>query len=261
MSQPIIHRLVYELRYPHGFIYLDKCGKTLNELLSLNDKSETEWSITKAAPDAASVNNNKKNMAFNFNANKIDMSQIMTKTLPVLDIKDFAITVDKLSTIVFKNLNITEFSRIGFRVWNMIPCCSEEEAKEKIKGLKFLKIELASEIGTSIEDLNVGIHVNRGDHDARIFIAGGKQKINFDEATIEMAQSIPHKRAKEQNKVLRDKLKAKHLLGYFPKDFLMIDIDYYVKDPPLNSLNIQSFMIDRFKDNRELVGTILSNSI
>jgi len=72
MKITVLQRVVFELRYRHGFTYLDACGRTLNKI----QDEYPEWILTTDQPNPQSAPLISINNAciFNFSALKFDFS-------------------------------------------------------------------------------------------------------------------------------------------------------------------------------------------
>ena len=68
----IYHKLVFEVRYDHGFVYLDRCGTTADRIMS----TYPEWILRGESvnPQNAPLVNLETGTRFNFGPHKYDFS-------------------------------------------------------------------------------------------------------------------------------------------------------------------------------------------
>jgi hypothetical protein len=124
----ICHKLVYEVRYNYGFTYLDRCGITVNKVM----KNDPEWILSDASPNPqnAPLISLKNGTRFNFSSLKYDFAldqQVGANKDLKGDISDFIEQTSFISTIVHEMLDLTDFKRVGFRIWYLFSSNSKED--------------------------------------------------------------------------------------------------------------------------------------
>lgn len=120
----LINQAVCELRYPKGHRYWDKTGETICKI----EDELSEWNWEKLDGGKTFLRNKKLKMEAFFSWDRLWVKQSCIDNLNQLKIN-----CDLFSKIIFSNFNIKELSRIGFRIWHVLPCQSVEES-EKIIG-------------------------------------------------------------------------------------------------------------------------------
>lgn len=231
----ICHKVVYAVNYKYGFTYLDRCGSTVNEIM----KSAQEWTLSETSPNPqnAPLVSLRNGARFNFSALKYDFALEQTlgadKDLEEQDIKEFIEQVDLVSSIVNERLDLRDFSRVGFRIWYLFAANTKEDSEKWISQLlKSVPIDdpIARAFSGTIEAKNYVVVVASSDRKFRISINGVERY-----AQVDLGDSILGIRASqlssEQNKFLREQLKAKKRIAKNPEVAAMIDVDSFVETP------------------------------
>src|SRR2546428_5334668 len=117
-KRAIYHKLVFEVRYEHGMVYLDRCGTTANRIMA----TYPDWMIKEEAinPQSAPLINLATGTHFNFGTQKYDFSldQPINKDAELTsdDISQFISQVESVSQIVHEEFELKNFVRKGIRV-------------------------------------------------------------------------------------------------------------------------------------------------
>ena len=112
IQPPVLHQIVYELRYDYGYTYLDKCGAAMNDVLRANPG----WEHVGANPQQGALTDPKTHIRLTFNAFRINLIQEQSKDVQSLvSVPEFAKLAQDLSLILTDRLGLQEFTRVGFR--------------------------------------------------------------------------------------------------------------------------------------------------
>jgi hypothetical protein len=229
----ILHKLIFELRYRHGYTYLDRCGKTINAIMSSHPEwmPRSEHVSPQNAPMVSAVNQS----VFNFSSKKLDFSleQSIRSGISAAEVESFCSQVDQLSTIVITQLSLKEFERIGLRSWYIFPCTDKDEAEKWLTDLGAFQIapELGAIFGGEIRDVAVATVVSGTDRDYRIGFNSVEKLALIDLGSEVMAvrtsalsrdqgRAFAHHQKREPNRVIA-----------MPAFAAMIDIDAYQEAP------------------------------
>ncbi|MGH9855166.1 MAG: hypothetical protein ACREBD_35485 [Blastocatellia bacterium] len=148
------------------------------------------------------------------------------------ELKDFVEQVDLLSRIVQDHLGLKEFSRIGFRAWNLFGCQDKEEAEDWLGSLSCYTFspQLSEAFGGRLESAGIAA-----------VIAGTNRKfrVAFNvverHAYLDLGEELLHVRAsslsKEQNKHLQKQELVKRRMRSNPEYAALIDIDAFQEEP------------------------------
>ncbi len=231
-KRPVLHRIIFELRYRRGFTYLDRCGKTLNAIMT----NAPEWVLKgdQASPQNAPLVSLDNQCTFNFSSHKMDFSleQSTRGGITAEDIKLFAESVSLLSVIVTDQLGLKEFSRIGLRTLYMFSCSDKKDADRWIQslGLAQISASLAPAFKGTIEGSGVTVIIEGEYQKYRIALNGVERQALFDLGSELMSvrtSGLSH----EQKRIYEERGERSPRL-YTPPEFAaMIDIDAYQDEP------------------------------
>src|SRR5207248_1624815 len=137
----VLQKVVFELRYRRGYVYLDKCGRILNVLMT----QQPEWTLRDqgVSPQNAPLISLRNQCVFNFSAKKLDLALEMRsggESLKNDDIDTFADQVEAAASLVIEELGIKDFERIGFRAWFLFPCQTMAETNTWLASLGLFQL-------------------------------------------------------------------------------------------------------------------------
>lgn len=228
------HKFVFEVRYQHGLVYLDRCGTTMNRIL----KHDTNW-VQKGdnvSPQGAPLINVLSGTQLTFGTQKYDfsMDQPVGKEAALTrhDIDSFVADVSAVSPLVHEELTLTQFLRKGFRIWYVFAATSEDESFAWIKKLKPLNTDpaIGTSLGGSIESTAYTLVVRAPDRKLRVSINPVERLETLDLGTADL-RTLPRYLSKDQRGALLKQLAAKRRVMVNPEFAVMIDVDVFVEDP------------------------------
>jgi hypothetical protein len=229
----ILHKIVLEVRYRLGFAYLDRCGRIINTIL----RNEPEWLVRADADtlSTASLVSLRNSCVFTFGPQSCGLGLEKAPGEGGLnddDIKSFLDQTELLCSITFDQLGISEFSRLGFRSWTMFGCANREEAEAWVMNLGIFRPSdrVAEAFGGRITGGAASLEIESTDRKYRITINSVERSMQVDLG--EAILSVPARQlSKDQDKVLRQQIAAKHRKIENPEFAGMIDIDTFQEDP------------------------------
>jgi hypothetical protein len=230
----ILQKVVFELRYRHGFVYLDKCGRTLDALTT----QYPEWTVKDdgVSPQNAPLVSLRNQTLLNFSVKSLNLSQEMRpggQPLTNEDVKVFAEQVDQAATLIIEELGLKEFERMGFRVWYLFPCASLAESFRWLEDLKLVTIspKFSSSFSNQLESTSIAV------------VFGGETKYRIalnqveSSAQLDVGQEILNVRASKlpnnQKQIFNQQLQVKKRLLANPQFAAMIDVDAFRDEPQL----------------------------
>jgi hypothetical protein len=229
----ICHKLVYEVRYQHGFVYLDRCGATANRILA----TDSNWVLSSDSPTPqnAPLINAVSGTVFNFGPLKYDFSleqQINRETaISSEDIDQFISQVDSVSHIVHEELELKTFVREGFRVWFLFGTNSEQDSQKWISNLGSFRVAPSLTEGfqgTLDSEGHVAV-VSSGDRKYRISVSSVERQGQLDIGSA--FRPLPRDLPKGQKEAMIAQAKVKKRLFLNPEFAVMIDVDANVDWP------------------------------
>ncbi len=226
-SIPVLHKLVYELKYWHGMTYLDACGRTINYLM----RQDPSWVIRQdePSPQNAPLINLDTGSTLNFNTKKIDLSlerSLGKKEFLVSDVETFATEADRSSRIILESLGISDFDRIGFRMWFLIPQPTTEACHQWINQLGLFSFPESQLTERGARSVSFAVSFEEDDGGSRIALNSVERQVPFEAG--DQALNI---RSRDLNKNQREHLKKKVADARLNADAaVMIDMDVYLND-------------------------------
>ena len=103
LGSEVIHKVVFELRYHHGFEFWDFAGRVTNDILAKNP----EFDVQAMDGDAVHLIDRDQNLNFNFGHRKLDLSQQQSQKCPnVMDLNELGKLAETLSDSVVRGLHL-----------------------------------------------------------------------------------------------------------------------------------------------------------
>src|SRR6266404_5664512 len=135
-KEPQLRKLIYELRYEQGYLYLDRCGRILDRI----GREKPEWMPAgEISPQQAPLFNIQNRIRFTFGAKKIDLLlDQMFPGSPLIDESaraEFARAAEDMSRLVVQELQLESFARIGVRSFFQFSMENETESQQWLAGL------------------------------------------------------------------------------------------------------------------------------
>lgn len=203
-NQFALEKVVFEVRYVRGYLYLDNCGKILNSIL---DKYPTFKNISPDPLGGTSLIMSEHNISIRF---------LNDRTIVEVDYPDglkiYREVTNDIISFISKELEITTFTRVGNRFFYVVPIKEIEEANEIFRGAELFTIpdEKLSIFGKTFKEPEVKFVSN--DEDGGI---GYIVRL----ATISRVFEVP------RNKPLKIEFSKHSQTG------ILIDIDYFTLKP------------------------------
>ncbi len=233
-KEALYHKLVFEVRYEYGLVYLDRCGTTANRIM----QTFPEWIIKEEAvsPQGAPLINVSSGAHFSFGTSKYDFSldqPINRETaLTPQDIDLFTSQVDAVAQIVHEELELKTFLREGFRIWYLFATESEEDSQQWVSSLGGFHMQptVAHAFGAKLEGQGCVAVLATADRKYRISI-NPVQRLEQLDVGREILTIQPHKLPKGQKDALLKQARARKRLLSNPEFAVLIDVDAYLEEP------------------------------
>ena len=174
ISEFTLQRAILEVRYEHAYLHWERAG-------SIWHTASKEWrglEMRSVEPNATVFT--WKNM-YEFG---VSIERATARALyPGSSLKDEGYRVfDRFIELVSSTLEISDFSRIGFRAIFQKPCESENDAAEQLLSLGLLKPPKGKHFGVSGDYTNLSFDVRCEGEElgSRVRISTLKEEIDFD---------------------------------------------------------------------------------
>jgi hypothetical protein len=246
--------MVYELRYDRGHLFGALSGQVLNKILY----DGTDWLIGERAVDHATVIREENNTAFSFGTDKLDLSEGQNERVQELrDVEEFAREAEDLTELVKDTMSLSTFGRIGFRVWYLFKVKSSEEGVKSLLRSEVFKIRDNVAKPEEIEESAIVLVFNKPESKVRLSLNVVEQSLRIPPGLYAKARSISHKEKIKQDKVLIEQIKAKKAIENYPLHAVLVDMDFFIEDPPFPSaIRINEFIVERSKYSKTLLNIL-----
>ncbi len=140
--------------------------------------------------------------------------------------------IELISQIVIDQLGLQQFSRMGVRAWYLFRCENKEESERWAKQLGIFTIseKLITAFGEQAESAGFSVIIPGTDRKYRIEVNGVEKGAQLDRGS-EIVNINPRALPKNQDKILREKLRQTGRLRAMPTHAVLIDIDAFQEDP------------------------------
>lgn len=259
LASAVVHKYAYELRYDFGFGYLDRCGDILNSIL----KENPGWMVAGAiTPGGTTLTHRESGMAFAFDNNHLTLGQDQSeKVINLLPHGEFAKVAEKLTGATIDRIETEALTRVGFRVWRLYGASTKQEAQEAVKTLGYVKLGPLTEAveGADIEEVGFNCTFALPEMLLRLAIAVVEQNIPIDPATVLAAKArVSGKDSRVRKAAAVDQLKARNVIAAFPQHAVLMDMDFFIEDPPIPAdIRVAEFITSAFDMSERFSSKIL----
>lgn len=256
---PVIQKIAFELRYDFGLTYLDRCGRTANHIM----KEYPEWHLgDDPNPQNAPLVSLRDATRFSFNSKQMNVS--LERRVDDEDkigsdnVEDFAERAEQLADIVIDDLGLSEFPRIGFRIWFVFPQESMEQSEAWLAGLEQFQLSesLSTAFPAGIEATNFAVVFSPDETQRKFRIAFNGVTTKSERHVGGTRMAIDRKSLRGPQKEVVDTLKrARFTEGQFAS---MIDID--VSREPEPDPSPREYIADAYRDTIAKLGAFRRKS-
>lgn len=250
----VVHRHVLELRYLLGHLYWDRCGRVINDVIS----SEENWDFEGMDGATCRLAAREQNLQFAFSASRLDLSQTQGPEVErIEEASKFAAIADSFSTKVIDTLQLSEFSRIGFRAWYLYPTEDRDDAEERVRSLRLLSSEINDLPLGTVSDVSCRLVVEMPSHMVRAAIAPFEQLVNLSDGVLRRTRAKARDFPRDQKRILLDKAKADRIVKNYPQFGVLVDLDAFMEDPPCPEQSIADFVRQAEESFAQIKNTLL----
>jgi hypothetical protein len=248
----VLTKIALEVRYRDGYIFLDRCGRTISEIL----RESPEWMPKGENPQGAGLVSMQNGCTLAFSS--LHYVLLLERALggdPLTgtSIEEFAKQVETIAPILHGQLSLKTFSRIGCRAWFLFEADSKEDAEKWVLGLPFFRVDpkLGEIFDGQISSASASMGVTGPDRSFQISVNAVERQVQLDlgqEILSVRASSLP----KRQREHLSAQQKVRRKVSASPQFAAMLDIDAFQDEPP--SIDPKDFVrtsLKRFADRLE----------
>jgi len=231
-KEPMLRRMVFEVRYDDGQLYLDRCGRLLKELLA----GAPDWVVSPTpTPQGTSVFNLRTGMQLGISIASTGLTLDKTGTGEVIDpgeVDSFLAQVEGILTRVLDELEVKQFTRVGYREYFHFPCESKEEAEKWLQELGLVTVtpDLYAAFGGTPDAVGISVVLQAADLRYRIALSGVEQaaQVPVGETILTVQASAV---SKDRKKALIETLKKQRQHQVASAFVVALDIDAYLLEP------------------------------
>lgn len=255
--EPFLRRLVCEVRFEDGQLYLDHTGRLLKKLLRTADWIVAPEPTTKGTTVVHLVHG--LQLSFSMNAASLSLDRAHgDEIISAADVDCFIEQAEQSLGFVLDELETTEFSRLGFRQIYYFTFESKEETESWLRQLGLISVSptLAEGFQADPEAMGASIVMRGETCSFRIALNGIERpaQIPWGESTMNIRASTASKRQRE---ILIEAQKANRKRQINSSFAAELDIDSYRIDPV--ELELGDFLRDWAKFNLDRFRASLPN--
>lgn len=247
----MLRRMVCEVRYQDGQLYLDHCGRLLKKLL----KDSPEWVVTPdPTPQGTAVFNIVvgTQLGFSLNAASLNFDKTVGDEVIKQDgVELFCKQVRSVLEMTLDEIEVSEITRVGYREQYYFSFDSKEESENWIQGLGLFTVVpgFMESFKSQMEACGVSLVLQGQDCQYRVAVNGIERhaQIPVGDVSINIHAS---KVSKGQEKALREALKQQRQRQINSAFAVALDIDAYLLDPV--EPDIADFVKERNSTNLDL---------
>jgi hypothetical protein len=231
-KEPMLRHVICEARYSDGQLYLDHCGRLLKKLL----REMPDWVLT---PEPTTRGTNLHNLLTGtrlvFALESASLSLDRSSTDEVIDaeeVTEFIRQLEDVVGLVLDELEVTEFTRVGYREYHHFAFDSKEEAEKWLQelGLVTVSAGLYEVFKATPEAIGVAIVLQGENCRYRIGLNGVERpaQIPAGDTILSVRASATHER---QRQALLKALKQERQRQINSAFAVVLDVDAYLLNP------------------------------
>jgi hypothetical protein len=248
-KEPFLRRLVCEVRFQDGQLYLDHSGRLLKKLVR-----DAAWIISPdPTPQGTILFHMVEGLRLSFSMHSASLDLDWSNADEVIDSDEadrYVARAEETLGFIADELEVTEFERLGFRQWYYFSFNTKEETEQWMRtlGLFSFSPNLLTSFDASPEAMGVSFVMQGQECHYRIALNGIERS-----AQLPMGDTNLNIRAsavsQKQRAVLLEALKQKRQKQINSSFATVLDIDTYRNEP--RELDLNQFLGDCLKGNLE----------
>lgn len=231
-QEAMLRRIVCEVRYGDGQLYLDHCGRLLRHLR----RGGPEWVIApEPSPASTTLHNLNTNTQLRFGHEAASLQLDLSSSDVVIGPEEtvaFQAQLGSALCVVLDELEVAEFTRIGYREYYHFPFETKEASEEWLRGIGLVTVHpgLEEAFKATHDALGVAIVLQGETCRYRIGINGIERaaQVSVGDTTLTVKPSAT---PASQRKVLLNVLKQTRHRQIASTFATVVDVDAFLLDP------------------------------
>lgn len=247
-KEPILRHMTCEVRYENGYLYLDHCGHLLKKLVG----DGPGWIVaTQPTPQGTTAFNVLAGTSLGLSIRSAGLTLDRTaadEKIAAEEVETFIQQAGDVLEMVIDELEITEFTRIGYREQYHFPFESKEEAEKWIIDLGLFSVSpnLLQAFQATQEALGAGVVVQGQDCQYRIALNGIERpaQVPVGDSSVVVRETAA---TRKQKQVLLEALKKQRQRQINSAFAVVLDIDAFLLEPA--ECDLAGFVGERSRTN------------
>jgi hypothetical protein len=249
-KEPFLRRIVCEVRFRDGQLYLDHTGRLLKRLVR-----DPTWVVTpEPTSQGATVFHMVEGIRLSFSMHSASLDLDWSNSDEVIyseEVDQYIARAEETLGFVVDELEVTEYERLGFRQWYYFSFDAKEETEQWLRELRLFSFspDLAASFNATPESLGVSLILQGQECHYRIALnsiersaqlpMGGDTNLNVRASGV----------SQRQKSVLLEALKQKRQRKLNSSYAAVLDIDTYRNEP--KELDLSQFLTESSENNLE----------
>jgi hypothetical protein len=240
-KEPMLRKVICEVRYADGHLYLDHCGRLLKSLVG----EDPAWVVSPdPTPQGSSALNFRTGMQLGLSIHACSLTLDKTAADEVIDedeVGTFAERTGAIFETVLDEFEVTQFSRLGYRETYYFPFENKEDSEQWLRDLGIFTVApgLYDAFAARPDVASLAVVIEGEECRYRITLNGIEQA-----AQMPIGESVINVRARDlhekQKKAFLESMKRKRQRQISSAFAVVLDIDTFLLDPP--SVYIKEFV-------------------
>jgi hypothetical protein len=232
-KEPLLRQIICEVRVQDGHLYLDHTGRLLKKLI----QASPEWVLGPLDPNPKGTVAfhlvEGLTLSFSINGASLDLNRTATdEIIEENEAQQFAQRAEETLGLVFDELEVKEWARIGVREIYYFPCESKTDAEQWLEKLALCSVSttLAESFNSKINAVGLTLVMDGEDCSYRIALNGAERpaQVPIGDNTLNIRSSGL---AEKQSQALTTRLKQQRQRQIAPAFSVVLDIDAYRLNP------------------------------
>lgn len=247
-KEPQLRRMVYEVRYRDGQLYLDRTGRFLKELL----REFPEWVLTpEPTTQGTSLIDLRTGIRLALSLTSASVSLDRGASDELIETAEVAKFIDQAESLlnrILDELEVKVFERVGYREFYYFPFANKDESEEWLRGLGLFVVEpeLYRAFGAAPDTLGFMVMMKGEECRYRLALSGVERsaEVPVGDTVLSIRETTA---SSNQKKALFDVLKKNRQRQINSAFSVVLDLDAFLLEP--EAFDTRQFIDENHRDN------------